>query len=257
MPIDLPDLLAATFLAAADWDPELPSTNSFALANADANSPLPWLIGADRQQQGRGRGKNSWWTDTGGLTFSVVVEPDQFGLPVAAWPKMSLAVGLAVHRVLSDTQPDFDVRVKWPNDVYVNDRKLCGILIETVASRVDCVVIGIGLNVNNSLARAPLEIQAQASSLIDLTQCHQDRQELLIAIINSLEEHLDELARNDIPLFNRWREACFLTGKSVTITSGEQSLVGTCLGIDDDGALRVMGEAGEARFFAGTVAFGN
>lgn len=274
-----------TFVAEAEVHAELRSTNDRALRLAETATRLPRLIAALRQSAGRGRGANRWWAGEGALTFSLLLDAPP--VPLERWPQMSLAVGGAVCGTVAGFVPGADVRLKWPNDVFVNGKKACGILVEvpplerrtdfqTVrvvnssdskstadeSARTDWksvlpsparVVIGIGLNVNNSLAAAPPEVRARATALRDLTGAPLDLTEVLVALLRQIEHDLSALAGADPGLPNRWRRLCYLTGRSVAVNDGTRSIAGTCLGIDDDGALRLQTEAGPRRFFGGVV----
>jgi BirA family biotin operon repressor/biotin-[acetyl-CoA-carboxylase] ligase len=123
--------------------PEVASTNTELMQRARAGRTEPTLLVAERQTAGRGRMGRNWASSPGdSLTFSL-------GLPLAPadWSGLSLAVGVAVAESLHPR-----IRIKWPNDLWVDDRKLAGILIETAASTLDAqgprfAVIGIGINV--------------------------------------------------------------------------------------------------------------
>ncbi len=129
--------------------------------------------------RGAGRGGNQWWSAPGALTFSLLVEPDRTWLPVSRWPEISLTVGSAVCLVLQVRCPGHDVQLKWPNDVFAAGRKACGILIEIPPQAPHLLVIGIGVNVNNSMANAPSGLQQKSVALCDLIGTSLDRIELL------------------------------------------------------------------------------
>ena len=245
-------LLRETFLSDIVWMEQASSTNTLALT-APLESELPLLLGADRQEGGRGRGSNRWWSTPGALTFSLVLAPEALGIPQARWPALSLTVGLAVCQTLELDLPQHSVQLKWPNDVFVDGRKICGILIESAADRPGRLVIGIGLNVNNSLSQAPAELQQSAVSLVDLLSAPQDRERILVLLLQHLEQQLSALAGNDPALPDRWRHRCFLTGREVVISDPSGDTRGLCLGIDGDAALRLQTSGGAKRLFAGTV----
>jgi BirA family biotin operon repressor/biotin-[acetyl-CoA-carboxylase] ligase len=241
-----------TFVAEAEVHAELASTNDRALRLANTAAQLPRLIVALRQTAGRGRGANRWWAGDGALTFSLLL--DAARLPLERWPQISLTAGGAVCAALTAFLPTADVRLKWPNDVYVDGRKACGILVEVPpAPATGRIVIGIGLNVNNSLDEAPPDVRARATSLIDVTGTTHDMTDVLIAILQRLDADLAALGVSDTGLPARWRRLCLLSGRSVALHDGTRSIAGTCLGIDDDGALLLQTEAGPRRFFGGVV----
>jgi BirA family biotin operon repressor/biotin-[acetyl-CoA-carboxylase] ligase len=254
-----------TFVRAVEVHDELPSTNDRALDFAAGAHALPALIVALRQTAGRGRGVNRWWAADGALTFSLILEPDQATLPISRWPELSLTAGGAVCAALLELLPGADLRLKWPNDVYLTGRKVCGILVEVhaVERRADRrsapraahqrVVVGVGINVNNSLADAPEDVRRRATSLIDVAEQHFPLTDVLVAVLRQFDVDVQLLAAGDTRLRDRWRRLCLLSGRSVALHDGTRSIAGTCLGIDDDGALLLQTEAGPRRFFGGVV----
>lgn len=238
-----------------EWHDELDSTNNYAAALALRGSlDTPYLIGATRQTAGRGRGQNAWWSADGALTFSLLLNPQDRGLPFPRWPQIALMTGLAVADTLENFLPPAMVQLKWPNDVYAGGRKICGILTEVPAGRSDRLVVGIGLNVGNSLADAPAEIQATAVSLRDLLgQSHPSGSAVLTTLIARWEFWFQRLVANEIDFPNLWRAKCYLTGSSISVTAGPDIRSGICRGLDADGALLLETPTGIERMLAGTV----
>lgn len=233
---------------------ELDSTNNRAAQlAADPNVPLPALIATERQTAGRGRGANRWWSSDGALTFSLLIDATEDKLPAARWPLVSLAAALAIGDVLTGRLPQHDVRLKWPNDVYVGGRKICGILVEAPPVRPARLIVGIGLNVNNSLREAPADVQARATSMIDEAGHAFRREELLAQIVTEFLELLPTIASDALPLLERWQPLCLLTGRTVWIEVNGAEVVGRCAGIDAAGALLLHTIAGQQRLFSGVV----
>ncbi len=244
-----------TFIRRAEWFMELASTNSQAMTLAGQDeSALPLLIGAIRQSAGRGRGQNAWWSADGALTFSLLFNPLEHGLPFSRWPQIALATGLAVADTLESYLPPASVQLKWPNDVYAAGRKICGILTEVPSGRTDRLVVGIGVNVRNSLREAPAELQSTAVSLIDLLgdSCPL-LGEILFAMVTRWHAWLQRLAAGEIDFPTLWRTKCYLTGHQVTVSQGPETLSGTCLGLDRDGTLLLESDGGVQRILAGTI----
>lgn len=254
--IDPERLQAETMVRSVRWLQETGSTNSDALVlPIESETDLPLLLGADRQTSGRGRGSNRWWSTAGGLTFSLLLNPTSLNIEVRHWPRVSLAVGIAVARLIDDLFQGPTARLKWPNDVFIQDRKVCGILVESAGVRLERLVIGIGLNVNNSFRESPAELQAVMTSLSDLAQRDLDRTDILIGLLRRLESELSALSdpqrsRHQLETF---REYCLLTGRIVTVSDPSMEQTGLCLGIDDDGALSMQTESGRIRCLSGTV----
>ena len=246
-------LQADTFLRGAEHHAEINSTNDRALELCpDAELPVPYLVLADQQTSGRGRGANRWWSSDGALLFSVIVDAAEFVLPESRWPQVSLAAGVTVCEVLGSVSSGA-VGLKWPNDIWLNDRKVCGILVEVPPVQRGRLVIGIGLNVNNSFASAPPELQTIATSLRDESGAEFDRAKLLSDVVRQLEVNLRQLAVNDASLPDRWKNLCVLRDRTVSLDNGQRQVTGLCLGIAADGALRLQTASGEQRMYGGTV----
>jgi BirA family biotin operon repressor/biotin-[acetyl-CoA-carboxylase] ligase len=240
-----------TFVAHAEVHAELGSTNDRALRIAAASDRLPRLIAAVRQTQGRGRGANRWWGSEGALTFSVIV--DAAMIEPERRPLVSLVAGGAVCQSVATHLPEADVRLKWPNDVYVSGRKAGGILVEVPPDAPDRLVIGIGLNVNVSLRDAPPDVKARAVSLCDAAGHDLNVGDVLIGILQRLAADLGRLQSELGDLLFDWRRRCLLTGRCVTLHDGTRSVTGTCLGYDDDGCLLLQTVAGPRRYRSGVV----
>jgi BirA family biotin operon repressor/biotin-[acetyl-CoA-carboxylase] ligase len=253
--LDVRHLPRETFVRQIRALDETESTNTVALGWSAQLLPqeLPALVITERQTAGRGRGANRWWSGPGGLTFSLLLEPARHGLPASRWPALSLAVGGAIATAMEREAPRSDVRLKWPNDVFVNGRKVGGVLIETPPTTAQRLVVGVGLNVNNSLAEAPDDVRQRAIALCDVHGRTFDRNDLLVRLLQQLQVDLEALASSAPSLLTRWRKLCLLTGRSVVITDSGRTIAGTCLGIDDDGALRVQTGSSVERLFSGVV----
>ncbi|WP_437228518.1 biotin--[acetyl-CoA-carboxylase] ligase [Planctomicrobium sp. SH661] len=246
-------LLAETFLEHALWQAETGSTNTDARELARTDVPLPALIGAENQLQGRGRKNHQWWACSGSLTFSLLLRPADLGIHISQWPLLSLTTGLAVCTALERFLPAAQVRVKWPNDVYVNQQKICGILLETIPELPELLIVGVGINVNNSLAGAPADLQRSATSMLDVAGQPFDRTDVLIGCLQRFADEIQTLSVSQQPVLQRCRERCFLTGRLLTVEDLTMEVTGMCQGIDDDGALRVTTESGPMRFFTGQI----
>ncbi len=243
-----------SFVRRIDYHHVLESTNDRALLlAADPASPTPALVLTAQQTAGRGRGSRRWWSAPGALTFSVVIDTAAFGFTSERMPLVSLAAALAVHDAVSLWHPAGPLHVKWPNDVYLNRRKVCGILLEVPAQDRTRAVIGIGLNVNNSLRQAPAELREQATSLCDALGHPLDRTDVLCAVLGRLGIRCAMLADEQTTLEEDWSRVCLLSGHVVTVQGGERRIVGRCLGINRMGHLRLATQAGEVAVPGGTV----
>lgn len=260
LPHDIIDAIlrieSQTLVRQVDWFPEIGSTNDYALSLADQSElELPRLIWADRQNAGRGRSGHAWWSAAGALTFSLLVDPQEWKLSPDQWPKMSLITGVAIATALSRHAPGQSVRVKWPNDVYLNDRKVCGILTEPTPQRNPAwLVIGVGINVNNSFATAPPELRQTATALCDEGPHDCQGINVLLSVISQWEQQIQELATAPDSLQAMWQPWCWLRDHRVRVITGSDQTEGRCRGIDTDGALLIESATGLlTRHYAGTV----
>jgi BirA family transcriptional regulator, biotin operon repressor / biotin---[acetyl-CoA-carboxylase] ligase len=259
MPTEMQDrwhverLLADTFLAGVDFHEVLASTNDRALElAADPDTPVPHLVLADQQTRGRGRGLNTWWSTPGSLTCSLLLELDAGRLPMSRWPEVSLTAGSSICSALRALVPGEPLGLKWPNDVYLREAKLSGVLVEVPPRTAGRLVIGMGVNVANSLADAPGDVQQRAIALCDVGS-PTSRQQVLTAVLLHLERQLQMLIDDPEAARRCWREFDLLMGRSVTLADGTGEFSGTAVGIDDDGALLVRTEAGTRRCYGGVV----
>src|SRR5690606_15388684 len=123
-----------TFVRHVEQHVEIGSTNDRALElAADPELPTPAIVLTERQTAGRGRGANVWQSRPGALTFSLLIDPPA-GLAPERVPLVSLAAGLAAREAIASAAPGHIAKVKWPNDVYLDGRKVCGILTEVAQS---------------------------------------------------------------------------------------------------------------------------
>jgi BirA family biotin operon repressor/biotin-[acetyl-CoA-carboxylase] ligase len=253
-PADLDRIVAETFVDRVEYRPEFGSTNSRALELA-AESPdgTTTLVLADRQTDGRGRGTNRWWSAEGALTFSVLLKPNLVDLPTSRWPQASLTAGLAVCDAVESLVNDVNLSLKWPNDVFLAGRKLCGILVEATDGRERSLIVGIGVNVNNSVLTAPPDIRDKAVALCDFAITPTRRIDVLVAILQSLAARLERISSGIDVLRHDWRSRCLLTGRKVHLELPLGRVVGICRGIDDDGALMLESDTGLERCVSGVI----
>ncbi len=269
-PFDPQRLQLETCVRQVDYHDALDSTSDRALKLAGAEDlQLPLLVLADRQLAGRGRGDNRWWSGDGALTFSLILPKHpaaashrtatQRETSVLATPRpegafVSLGAAIAVERAIAATLPDCELRLKWPNDVYLQRKKVCGVLVESPAVARPVFVTGIGINVNNSLKGAPDEVRARAISMCDAGGRSLDRNELLVRVLREFELILSGLADGSLSLREMWTRACMLQGRQVSVQSGGQITTGLCEGIDDDGNLLIRSGGGLVRCSTGVIA---
>ena len=254
-PFDFAKIRSSPSIAEIEHHAQIGSTSDRALELARQDElNLPLLVLADQQTGGRGRGSNQWWAATGSLTFSLLIDSQHFGIGSPKWPVLSLSTGLAICEALEQIAPGGDFGVKWPNDVYCAGRKICGILIESPSASRGRVIVGIGLNVNNSLSSAPTDVQALATSLIDYLERPLDMTGVLLNLLAALQLRWRELGAVGFePQVADFRRRCILDGRTIRVSSGPRLITGRCLGIDDQGSLVLQTESGREEIASGSV----
>lgn len=229
------------------------STNTAAMAAAADDAADGTVLLAEEQTAGRGRGANSWQSPRStGIYCSVILRP---ALPPSDVLVMSLATGLAVQAAIEQVDSRVKVDLKWPNDVLIDGKKLCGILCEmnAEATRVRYIVVGVGINVNQ--ASFPKDLPATSLRLI--TGSEWSRVELVAALLKSLDREYRQLkeepeARESI--LQRFAEnSSWAFGKKVHIEENGAAFEGTTEGLDQRGFLRVQTGFGGRTVLSGTV----
>ncbi len=226
------------------------STNDVAKRAARDGAPHGATWVAEQQTAGRGRRGHAWVCPPGeGLLFSVLAR-----LPCvpARIPPIALVVGLAVRDAVAQAAPGATVGIKWPNDVLIANRKVAGILVEavTVGSRVEAVVIGVGINVHTR--EFPEEIRSLATSVALVSSTPPDRAAILAEFLSVLDRDLHVVVGRGLGLLGaRLDAADVLRGHRVRAEGGAE---GVASGIDEDGRLMVRGDDGVlTRWSAGEV----
>ncbi len=232
---------------------ETGSTNSEALRLAQEGTPEGTVVIADAQSEGRGRLDRAWESPPSkNLYLSVVLRPD---IPAVASSLIPLMTGVAVADVVSQCCPG-RVRLKWPNDVLVGGRKICGMLTEmrTKGDRVHFLIVGIGLNVNMGRLDFPRELRETATSLQIETACKLDRFDVAVRLFEALERwYRIFLGGGQEAIRKTWLRYADIVGRRVEVVFGNAVQRGTVTGLDASGALLLEGEAGVQQVLAGDV----
>jgi BirA family biotin operon repressor/biotin-[acetyl-CoA-carboxylase] ligase len=230
------------------------STNTAAMEAASTGAPEGSVFLAEQQTAGRGRGSNQWHSECStGIYCSVVLRP---ALPPSDVLVITLATGLAVHAAIQEIDSRVVPDLKWPNDVLIDKKKVCGILTEMNAevTRVRYIVIGIGINVNQSAF--PADLQAIATSLRLVSGTEWSRVELCAALLKSLDREYRSLleSRNNVDsILRRFQErSASARGQQVEVEE-DASLQGITDGLDERGFLKVRTAQGVRTVLSGTV----
>jgi BirA family transcriptional regulator, biotin operon repressor / biotin---[acetyl-CoA-carboxylase] ligase len=218
---------------------EAGSTNVLAAAEPAADL----VVVADHQQAGRGRLDREWVTPPGAaLTFSVVLDP---AVDLQWWPAVPLVTGYAVARALGGY-----ATVKWPNDVLVEGQKVCGILVERVASTPPLAVIGIGINVDQTADELPVP----TATSLTLAGHPVDRTTLFGDVLGSLRASLRHFAAHPDLFMNQYRDRSATLGQDVRVDlPGDRSVEGRVVDFDDHGRLLLQTDGETLTLTAGDV----
>ena len=234
----------------------LPSTNTELARQASEGAGEGLSIVADEQTAGRGRLQRAWSSPKGaGLYFSTLLRPE---IPQERWPLITfmaaLAVGDALHEACGVTTD-----IKWPNDLLSGERKICGILAESVETPTGrAVVLGIGINLTaeafpSELARVATSV-AEASGLV--SERPPERETLLAALVGAVARWYSLLHEPDgaEKIVAAWTSrSSYASGKAVQVANGDEVWQGITRGVESDGALRLETTDGVKLVRAGDV----
>jgi BirA family biotin operon repressor/biotin-[acetyl-CoA-carboxylase] ligase len=229
------------------------STNDVALTLAAQGAAHGTVVLAEEQTAGRGRLGRSWYSEkSSGIYASIILRPP---LEPAAAPVLTLLAGVATQQAVSSTTR-LPVDIRWPNDLLLNGKKVCGILTEMSAEldRLHAVVLGIGLNVNHR--EMPPELKEIATSLRMEGRKSYSRAQILVAMLKELERKYRLLLDEGSAAITRaWAAAStYAKGKRIRVHSGVGEFLATTLGLEPSGALRVRREDGrEESLVAGEI----
>lgn len=225
--------------------PILDSTQGLAMEKAQLGAKEGLVIVAERQTAGRGRSRHKWHSDhTDGIWFSFVIRPKI--IPTRA-PQLTLLTATAVAQAIENVT-GIKPSIKWPNDLLIGDKKIAGILTEMQAEHdeIHHVVVGIGLNVNQSVEDLNHEIKTIATSLkIETGETYQ-KQEIIQEILTNFEaSYHDYLANGFEPIRRKWLAYAYRLGETIRYTVNGNVNEGIFRGIDYDGTLIVENQKQE------------
>jgi len=224
---------------------ETVSTMETARELARGGCPDFTVVIAGRQTGGRGRFQRQWDSQTGGLYFTLVIRPE---IPPAWSYRYNFAASLELARTIRGML-DVPVDVKWPNDLLVHEQKVSGMLseMEAEADRVAFINIGLGLNVNNTIA-------ADVPNAVSLSQAAGkpvSRKKLLAAFLDNYQKRIstDSLAS----VVAQWKKYTVTLGRAVTIETPGETISGVAVDVDAGGGLVLRLDSGEEK----TVVYGD
>lgn len=213
------------------------STNDLVAQMAETGAPEGLIVTAEQQSQGRGRLGRIWFSpESTGIYVSILLRPR---LKPEQAPGLSIMTAVALAETLEPYAPG-EVAIKWPNDILLSGKKMCGILTELSAekSKIHHVVVGVGINVNQKAADFPPDIRRIATSLRASTKHVVNRAELLKAFLRNFEEEYLAYQKYGLKKAQRrLRKFSKMLGKTVRLLSGDNIIEGVATDIDPSGAL--------------------
>lgn len=245
IPDELETALRNTALGGLRYFASTGSTNDEALAWAVSGAADFSLVIADTQTSGRGREGRKWLTVPGSaLAFSLVLRPTP---AEKEYPGRFSGLGaLALVRALQTR--GLSARIKWPNDVLLGRRKTAGILVETVwtGAEIDCLVLGMGVNVAAGSVPADTQLNFPAACLEDETGSPVARFDLLRDILLACQNLRRRMAGPEF--LQEWQDNLAFAGERVYLWQGEQGPFEVqLLGLEQDGSLKVLNDSGETK----------
>lgn len=209
---------------------EIDSTNNY-LKNTHALLDNFTFVSADYQNKGKGRNDRIWESNKGSnLMFSFLIKDPKL-INVSTW--LSLMSAVEVARLLENYKIK-NVSIKWPNDVLVNDKKICGILLE--GQLPNYIVIGIGLNVNQK--DFPIDLRRPATSMINESNKEIDLEELKDKLFSNIVNHFINFDKDNY--LSYFKEHNYLLNKRVKVSINQQTFIGEVIGIDDNFNIQIV-----------------
>lgn len=223
------------------YEKEVGSTQLVASELVKQGAPHGTVVIAETQTAGRGRMARMWDSAEGkGIWMTIILRPD---VPPHQAPQFTLVTAVAVVNAMKALYKNFKPEIKWPNDILINGKKSTGILTEMLAEadRVQALLIGIGINVNQQMSDFPEDLQSIATSLSIEEGKPLDRAQLVAMICSYLEQYTNQYVEQG---FGRlkvlWEEASGTIGKNIRATTVREVFEGKAIGITEDGVLQIQ-----------------
>ncbi len=237
--------------------PELSSTNIVArqkLIEKKDKMPEGTIIVAEKQSGGKGRLGKRWYSPQGGIWLSTIFYPEIALSHISLiTPMTAVAVARTIHKLF----PHIGVEIKWPNDLLIDNRKVCGILTEvsTEAQKMKWIIVGIGINANNDSTKLPEDIRKYSISLTESTGQLIPRATFVCYLCSELENWYEKLKKKEfLPILKEWKLYNNIIGKKVIVDTGGKIITGEALNLNERGALILKTDKGETReIISGTI----
>ncbi len=222
---------------------ELDSTNSKAKELAIEGAVEGTCIISSRQYNGKGRFGRTWCSPRSGVWLSVILSPD---IEPERAPLVTILAGIAVARTIREVC-ELEAKIKWPNDILIHEKKVCGILTEVICIGDDVkhMILGIGVNANFNINELPKDVRNSATTLKNELGHDVSNEEFITKLLQNLDKCYEQFKnRRFRELVEEWKKLSATLGREVKITDGKEAIQGLALEIDEFGALIVEGGNG-------------
>lgn len=191
------------------------------------------VIYTENQTQGIGRKDNNWYANKDSLTFSFIIKDNIQPSLISLLP---IYMATIIHKVIYNYNKK--CLIKWPNDLYINDKKIAGLLIESIyQDKLQAIIVGVGINLNNQLL--PNEIKDKATSLKLETNKTYQQLKILEKILKLFKDNINDLINNPKEIINYYNNYHLLNEKVISYYERNNKKIGKCLKIDNNGQLIV------------------
>jgi BirA family biotin operon repressor/biotin-[acetyl-CoA-carboxylase] ligase len=236
--------------------PELKSTNIIAkekaLHGAEGINEGTLII-AERQSAGKGRLGREWFSPAGGIWFSIILYPQLSPSYISRITLMTAVAAVKAIKICTQIKS----QIKWPNDILINEKKVCGILTEMSAELdiINWVVVGIGINVNIKQQEFPEDIREKTTSLKEVLGKKVLRVKLVRVFLQEFEKYYEILKRREFSfILKEWKLYSHTLGKKIRVDMGERIISGEAVDINEEGVLILKKEDGELiEIISGTI----
>ena len=215
---------------------EVDSTNTIAKTLAEQGVEEGTVVIAETQTSGRGRLGRRWESPKGGIWLSIILKPE---LKVKELVKLNLLASVAVAKTIRE-EFRLNAEVKWPNDVLINWRKVCGILAEAVTKRdrAKHIIVGIGINANFDPTALPENLRTTATSLKEILRREIDREIFICNLLKEFEFYYENFKKGKISLIlSEWKKLSCILNRKVQVSCCGEKIEGIAYDIDENGWL--------------------
>jgi len=236
--------------------PELKSTNTIAkkkaLHRAEGINEGTLII-AERQSAGKGRLGREWFSPAGGIWFSIIIYPQLSPFYISRITLMTAVAAVKAIKICTQIKS----QIKWPNDILINEKKVCGILTEMSAELdiINWIVVGIGINANIDIQDFPKNIQENTISLKETIGKEISRVKLAQTFLQEFEKYYEKLKRKEFPsILKEWKLHSHTLRKKIRVDTGERIITGEAMDINESGVLILKNEDGKLiEIISGTI----